>query len=357
MNNKKILDISWGTIFKISITIVFLYFLYLIKELIIWFIFALVISILLEPVIGILTKKRVPRVVAVVSIYLFIFGILSYALYSALPFLISEIQNFSEIFPKQLPAYFEKISPMFKGLGVEAFENFETLLNTLKKPFEEMARNVFSALITLFGGIFAAFFTISLAIFLSLEKGLMEKGLAVFFPKEYENYLLNLWNKSKEKVTGWFLMRIIGVLFVGLSSYIAFRALGANYPVSLAVLAGLFDFIPIVGPLVAAILIFIVLSLDNFLMAIFVLIAFGLIQLIENTVLFPVLARKIIRISPVLILVALFIGGKLWGVLGAILLVPLVAILFEFFRDFLKKRRGDPSLVSPPEKSSELSTD
>ena len=103
MGDKKILDISWGTIFKVSITALCLYFLYLIKELIIWFIFALIISILFEPVIGILTKRRVPRLVAVVFIYLFVFGILSYAFYLALPFFIFESQNFSEVLPQHIP--------------------------------------------------------------------------------------------------------------------------------------------------------------------------------------------------------------------------------------------------------------
>lgn len=351
MDDKKTLDISWGTIFKISIAAISLYFLYLIKDIIIWFIFALVISILFEPAIRLLAKRRIPRVAAVVFVYFLIFGILGYSLYLVLPFFISEIQNFSEVLPQQLPEYFEKISPMFKELGIEAFENFESFLDSFKKPFEEMARNVFSTLITLFGGIFAAFFTISIAIFLSLEKGLMEKGLVLFFPKKYENYLFDLWNRSKEKVTGWFLMRIIGMIFVGLSSYLVFSLLEVNYPVSLAAVAGVFDFIPIIGPLVAIILIFTVVSLDNFLKAVFVFAAFGLIQLIENGVLLPALARRIIKVPPVIVLVGLFIGGNLWGVLGAILLVPLIAILFEFFRDFLKGRKEELFLGSSSKES------
>ena len=185
MEDKRILDISWGTILKISIAVIFIYFLFLIKSLIIWFIFALVISILLEPAIGILSRRRVPRLVAVVSIYLFIFGILSCLLFLALPFFISEIQNFSEVLPQQMPGFFERISPIFKQLGIEAFESFDTFMDSFRGLFEEMARNIFSTLIVLFGGILATFFTISMAVFLSMEKGLMERGLTLFFPKKY----------------------------------------------------------------------------------------------------------------------------------------------------------------------------
>jgi len=338
---------------KLGLAAIILYFLFLIKDLIIWFVFALVISILFEPTIGLLARKRVPRLVAVVFVYLFIFGILSYLSYLSLPFFISEIQNFSEVLPQQIPGFFERISPLFKQLGIEAFESFDTFMNSFRNVFDQMAKNVFSTLIIVFGGIMATFFTISMALFLSLEKGLMEKGLTLFFPKKYEAYLSELWQKSKQKVVGWFLMRVIGVIFVGISSFIAFSFLGVHYPLSLAVIAGVSDFIPIIGPLVAIIFISMVVSVDSLLKAAFVFAAFGIIELIENGVLFPILAKRIIRIPPIIVLIALFIGGKLWGVLGAILLIPLVAILFEFLKDFLKEKKEEVFARPSSKESSE----
>jgi|GEM_PF-194683 len=337
----KFLDISWGTIFKILAAIVFAYFVYLIKDLIVWFIFALVISILFEPIINFLIKRRIPRTFAVLSAYLFFFGILTFSVYSSLPFLISEIRNFSAGFPQQIPIFFEKVSPMFKQLGINTFESFDAFLADFQKPLEEITKNIFNILIVFFGGIMAAFFTIGMALFISLEKGLMEKFLILFFPKKYENNLIELWNKSKEKVIGWFLMRIIGVIFVGLSSFIIFKILNVNYPVSLAVIAGTFDFVPIVGPLLAAILIFITVALDSFAKAIFVIVAFALVEIAENAILFPLLSRRMIRVSPLIVLAGLFIGAKIWGFLGAIILVPLMAIMFEFLKDFIRQNKEE----------------
>lgn len=337
----KFLDISWGMIFKILITILFVYFIYLIRDLIVWFIFALVLSILFEPIINILTKRKIPRIFAVTIVYLFFFGILAYVSYISLPFLISEVRDFSAGFPQQIPVFFEKISPTFKQLGVNTFESFDTFLANFQKPLEEVTKNVFSILLVFFGGIMSTFFTIGMSFFISLEKGLMEKILILFFPKKYEDYLIGLWNKSKDKVIGWFLMRVIGVIFVGLSSYIAFLILNIDYPVSLAAIAGVFDFVPIVGPLIAAIIIFITVALDSVLKAIFVIVVFAIIGSIENNVLFPVLSRKIIRVPPLIVLVSLFIGGKLWGVVGAIVLVPLIAIMFEFLKDFIKENKEE----------------
>lgn len=350
-SKKQLLDISWGTIFKIIVAAASLYFLFLIKELIIWFLFALIISIILEPVIKFLVKRKIPRSVSTIFVYFFIFSIACFFIYLTVPFFITEIQSFSKILAVEIPNYFEKVSPVLRDSGIETFENFETFINNFQEPLKKMSGNVFNTFIAFFGGILATFFTISLAIFLSLEKKLMEKGLALFFPKKYENYLLNLWNRSKNKVTGWFLTRILSVVFVGILSYLAFVALKVDYPVSFAIFIGAFDFIPIIGPLIAAIFICAAISMDSLLKAAFVLIVLALIQIIENNVLMPVLTGKIVKISPALVLIALFIGGELWGILGAVLLVPLVAMLFEFLKDFLSEKKEELFLDSSNKQS------
>ncbi len=338
---KYFLDISWGTIFKILVAVFSIYFIFLIREFIIWFIFALIISILFEPIVRFLVKRKVPRVLAVVSVYFLVFGLIGYSLYLLLPFFFSEMQKFTVTLSEQIPDYLEKAAPVFSSLGVETPDSFSQFLLEFQELFGKMEDNLLSTLLALFGGILATFFTFSLAIFLSFEKGLMEKGLALFFPKKYENYLLDLWNRSKKKVTGWFLVRIIGVVFVGVSSYIAFKILGIDYPVSFAMIMGMFDFVPILGPIVASAFIVLTISMDSFLQAGFVLIALGLIQVLQENIFLPIITSKTVKISPAVVLIALFIGGKLWGILGAILLVPLVAILFEFLKDFFSERKEE----------------
>ena len=104
-------------------------------------------------------------------------------------------------------------------------------------------------------------------------------------------------------------------------------------------LAGSLNFIPVVGPILAGILIFLIVSLDSIPRAIWALVAFILIQLIEGNILTPILTKKFIGLPPVLVLISLSIGGKLWGILGAILAIPLAGIIYEFLKDFLEKRK------------------
>jgi len=340
MNNGKILDISWETIFKILFAVIFLYFLYLIRNVLIWFIFAVIISVLFEPLIDFLTKRKIPRLISVVLIYFIIFGLIALSIYFTVSIFTSEIRQFTKV----LPQYFEKISPPFKALGFQAFENIEEFIGLLSKNLERMADTIFSAIAAIFGGILATLSIFSLSLFLSLEEKPIQKALSLIFPKKYEASLLDLWSRCKIRVSGWFLSRIFGCLFVGISSLVAFSLFNTKYPFSLGILAGTLNFVPIVGPIITGIIIFVIVCLDNFFQAILVLIVFILIQQIENNIILPALTKKFIGLSPVIVLLALTVGGILWGIWGAILAIPFFGILFEFFKEFLQKRK-EKSLV------------
>lgn len=341
MSNEKLLDISWGTILKLFFAVLILYVLYQIKDILIWFVFALIISILFNSPIEFLRKLKIPRILAVCFAYVAFFGILILIVYSTIPLFVSEIKQFSQV----LPQYFEKISPPLRDLGVKAFEDIDTFLNTLGGALEKIVANIFNIFFVIFGGIFATIFILTTAIFLSLEEKGVEKGLTLFFPKKYENYLLSIWEKCQRKVSGWFLTRIIACLFVGIVSFIAFLLFNTPYSFTLGLLAGALNFIPIVGPIITGILLFIIIAVENISKAIFVLITFILIQQVENNILTPFLSKKFVGLSPVLVLASLVIGGTLFGFLGAILAIPLAGILFEFFKEFLEKKKEEKTAV------------
>lgn len=340
MNEEKnILDISWETLFKIGVFVVLMYFLYIIRDLIIWFVLALIIAIIVEPIIKLLRKVRIPRIVGTILIYVLIFVGVGMFLYLTVPFVISELFNFSKAAPKEIPSLLEEISPVLKPFGFEISKNLSNILKVAQSKLLKSGGNVFHSLSSLFGGAMAFIFTFFVAIFLSLEENIIEKILRIFTPQRYENYIINLWKRSQQKVIGWFLIRIVGVIFVGSLSFLLFYFSKINYPVLLSLIGGLFDFVPIIGPVTAAFIILGMASLGGLTKGVIALLLYGFAELLENIIIFPVLSQKIIRISPVLVLVALFIGGKIWGVLGAILAVPLIAILYEVIRDFFIKRK------------------
>ncbi len=331
------LDISWGTIVKLSLTALLLYLFFLTKDILVWVVFGVIISLLFNPVIDFLQQKRIPRVVGTVGMYLLVFGVIAFSIYSIAPFFVSEIQRFSRLFPE----YLEAVAPPLEGLGVTGFSDAQSFFNTVSGGVERFASNFFSALFAIFGGMFSTMFVLSIAIFLSLEEKSIERMITMLFPKKYETFALTIWAKSQKKVSAWFISRVVGSLFVGIATAVSLLLFGVEYPYSLGFLAGISNFIPLIGPLVSGAAIALLVALDDVTKAVLVLVAFVLIQQLESNILTPLLTKKFVGISPVIVLIALAIGGELWGIMGALLAIPLAGILAEFIRDFLKKRKEE----------------
>jgi predicted PurR-regulated permease PerM len=341
MEDRKILDVSWGTIFKFFLAVLILYFVYLTRDILILFIFALIISVLFNPAIDFLIKRKIPRVLAVVLIYFAIFGIVGLLIYSIASAFVFEIQNFSDSFH----GYFDKISPFLQNVGGSAFGDFGTFTKATQDWLTKASSNILSAVGAIFGSIFSTFTIFSLAIFLSLEEKAVEKTLLLLFPRKYEVHALNVWQRVQTKVAGWFGARILACLFVGIMTFTACKILAIKYALSFGLLAGITSIVPVIGALVAGAVIVLFSLLDSWAKAIFILIIFILIHQIEGNIVTPLLSKKFIGLPPVVVLLALLIGGQLWGIMGALLAIPLFGILFEFVKEFLKKKRDEKTVA------------
>ncbi len=345
MSEQKVLDLSWSTVLKIALAVIFFYILFQIKDIIVWFIFALIISILFNPAIDFLKKFKIPRVVSTCLIYFLVFGLLSVVFYSAVVALVTEVEQLSQI----LPHYLQELSPTLREIGVYALEDIESFINEIRGSLRELSGAFFSVLFSVFGGIFTTFFVLTMAFFLSLEGRIVERAMVALFPKKYEEYSLVLWKRCQKKVSSWFATRILVCLFVGIATYISCLILAVKYPFSLGLVAGVANFIPYIGPLISGSFIFAITAADGLAKGFFILIVFVLIQLIESSVLTPVLSHKFIGLSPVLVIMALAIGGVLWGALGALLAIPLAGILFEFLKEFFEKRKKEEQALESSE--------
>ncbi|MFH1643482.1 MAG: AI-2E family transporter [Patescibacteria group bacterium] len=331
------LDISWGTILKIAFASFCFYITYLIRDILVWSLFALIISVLFEPAIDFLIRKKVPRSLAVSLIYVSAFGILALAIYWIFPILFVETKQFSQLFPQ----YFEKISPPLRSLGLEAFESMESFITFLGGFLEKASSSVLNALSVVFGGFSSTIFITSISFFISLEERGIDRFLGIFTPKKYEKYVLDLWERCQIKTAKWFAARILTGFFVSLLVLIALKVFNVKYSFTLAFLAGVLEIVPILGPMISAFTAFMLVALDSWLKALFVLGAYILIQQIEGNIVTPLLTKKLVGLPPAVVLISLAVGGKLLGLLGAILAIPITGILFEFWKDFLMARKEE----------------
>jgi len=144
------------------------------------------------------------------------------------------------------------------------------------------------------------------------------------------------------KVSAWLNGQLLLGAIIGSTAAIGLWLLGVPYFYVLALLAGIGEMIPIVGPIIAAIPAVAVASSVSGTTALWTALFFLVQQQLENHVLVPKIMERQVGISPAVVIVALLIGGSLLGVMGAILAVPTAAILQVIYQE-LERRRADPS--------------
>ncbi|MGB9743481.1 MAG: AI-2E family transporter [Minisyncoccales bacterium] len=340
-NNTKLLDISWASVLKIALIFLVIYLLFLLRDVLVLILFALVFSVLFNPAIEFLQKIRLPRVLASGLVYLLVFGIFGLSVYLLSLPLANEVKQFASFFTQ----YFEKLSPSLRSLGFAFFENFESFMQSFETWLRDASANILSGLSAVFGGLSATLIIFFLSFFFSLEENIAERFIRIFFPKKYEEFALIHWQKAQQKITGWFSARLLCCLFVAIASFFVLKLFKINYAFSLSLFAGITNIIPYLGPIVAGFFMTVVVILEDWLKAIFILVAFLLIQQIESSLLSPFLLKRIIGLPPALVLISLIVGAKLFGFLGVLLGIPLGGILYEFIVDFLEKRRKQEEIV------------
>jgi predicted PurR-regulated permease PerM len=299
--------------------------------------FAVAISVLLDPAINSLRRFKIPKVISVLTVYLSIFGIVGLLIYLTAPIFISELRQFSQ----NLPNYFEQINPVLKQFGIETAQDFDDFIGATVGGLQQSSQSIIKALMIFLGGVLSAVSILTFAFFLSLEDRGVEKALLLLFPQRYEDQIRTIFVKSQKKIAGWFGARILACLFVGIASYIVFYIFGIKYAFTLALVSGILNFIPYIGPWVTSILliIFIAVSSGSWMTVLYVLIAITLVQEVENKLLTPILMKKMTDLPAVLVLMSMLVGGKVFGFTGLIFAVPVAGIIFEFTREFLEKRR------------------
>lgn len=330
------LDISWETIIKVLIAGLAFYILYLARDIAVWFFFGLIISVLFEPAIKFLRKLYVPKVIAVVFVYSSIFGILGLLIYLTAPIFVHELKQFSQF----LPDYLVRVNPILSQFGLDLSLK-GGITDILVNNLEQGSRGIIQAIMIFFGGVSASLVILTIAFFLSLEERSVERFLLLLTPKKYEGYIASIFEKSQKKVSGWFAARILACAFVGIASFIVFYIFSVKYAFILALFAGVLNFVPYIGPLITAILLFIfmLVSSGSWFVIIYVLLAFSVIQWLEGFLLTPILMKKMLDLPPVLVLVALLVGGQIFGFLGMIFSVPVFGIVYEFLKEFFEERR------------------
>lgn len=317
-----------------AVALVLFYVVYLLQNVIVWMVLALVISILLNPLIDILEKRKLPRTISVIVVYFSLLFFCILTVYIVVPPMVAEMQVFGSTFVQ----YFDKVPGFLSDLGLSSFKSIASLSSGMNESLVKVSSNIFNIFTSLFGSIFAGITVFVLALFMSIEEKEIIKGLKLVSPKEFEEEVLKRWERSQHHVVLWFGSRVLACICVALMTFLMCVLLKIKFALSLALLAGVLNIIPMVGPIISGVIVslFALTSLPKFIAVVIFLLV---IQQIESNVLVPFFTKKLTGLPTALVLISILTGGVLGGPIGAVLAIPLAGIFFEGLKDYFNKRK------------------
>jgi len=336
----KAINISWAAIFKVVVVILFLIFLYLIRDVIIIFIFALIVASAIAPAVDALEKIKIPRVIGAVISYVIIIGVLAFLISLVVAPVIRDIKNLSS----NLPEYLEGLSFKFKALErtfskyAVAIEQIQRFLGRLVERLQSSQDGIFSRVIDIFGGIFSFVLAIIISFYLSVQKRGVQRILISISPFNHRDYIMDIWERAQKKLGRWLQGQLFLGIIVGTLVYMGLCFLNIKYALLLAIFAGVLEIFPYIGPVIAAVPAVIIGFLQAPILGLWVLVLYVAVQQLENYLIVPLVIGRVVGLNPIIVIMALLIGAKLGGILGMILAVPITAVLAEFVKDAVKKK-------------------
>lgn len=311
-----------------------------------WYLSGVVILVLasiifaaaLNPSVVSLQKMKIPRPLAVGILYIVVFGVLGIVLYLVTPTITQQIQSLLSNLPSIQSHVQASLSSQPWLLSV-----YQKLTSTVAdRPdifINQVSQTAFGIVASVFG-----FVTVLVLTFYFLLNGRqIAQGLVKYVPtRRKRDEVLEIGLNSSVKLGHWIRGQLLLCLIVFVTTFITLSLLGVPYALTLALFAGLLQFIPFVGAVVGAIPAVLVAFTISPLKALFVVIFFVILQTLLGNIIGPQVMKKAVGVSPIIILIAALVGYTLLGVVGVILAVPIAAVIDVVYEsqgsDFVKEK-------------------
>lgn len=318
--------------FVVAITVLLLlWFLFEIKAILIILFIAYIIKAALYPFVSFLKNNKVPNSLAVVAVYLIFIGFIVLVVFPVFPFFVAQIESFIRVFP----AYFNATSKQF-NLHID----INTATSYVTGQMADIGRNAVSVTTKVFTSLFSVLTVIAVSFYLLLDHDRIRKNGIAIFSKNYRQKVNNFFTKAEEKLGAWFRGQIVLSLAIGIATWILLTLLHIPFAVPLAILAGLLEILPTIGPILSSVPAIIIGFTISPVVGLLVALSYTGIQILENHILVPRIMEKAVGLHPVVVIVAILIGGELMGVIGALLAVPITSIIVILFSVIYGRQRS-----------------
>lgn len=320
------LEPSTKIILKVIFAVVALAFLWAIRDIIVILLLALILASAMEPMVDYFNKKRVPRAVSVLTTYILVLGLAALVIYLLIPPVIYQFKLLEANWPEYSAKFQNKIS----GTVLENFGIFDFFQNFITGGQNTVVSRTFG----IFNGFFSFVTVLVISFYLVAEEKGMKNFISTLLPEKHHDFIFQLVQKVQKKMGLWIIGQIILSFCIFALSLIGLYILGVKYALFLALLAGLLEVVPYIGPFLSAVPAVFFAFIQSPPLALAVAILYLLIQKTESYVLVPKVMEKTIGTSPLVVLIAILVGFKLAGVVGLLIAVPLAGALTVIVNEF-----------------------
>ncbi len=294
-----------------------------IREILTAIFLAYIIMAALLPAANFLRKKGFPNILA---------ALLPYT--TAVVFILLIVVPMVPLFSNEIGKLFFGLPDYIRKAGSAVGLTIETnqIQAFVSRESETIGRNAFDFTRQFFGGIVSVLTILVISFYLLLYQNRFQDAVADLFQEDDRKRAIQALNKINEKLGAWLRGQAILCLSIGIISYIALTILGVPYALPLAIIAGLLEVVPTIGPIIASVPAIIVALTISPAYGLTVAIVYLVIQLLENNLLVPKIMERAVGLNPVVVILAVMIGGNLMGVIGALLAIPFVSFLIVLYK-------------------------
>lgn len=291
--------------------------------------FAMIIAILLNPLVNKLNRKSIPHVVSILLSMLLAICVIGSILY----FLSSQIIGFSENWPLLKEKFSSLLSELQHWLEQDFGLAIQTQVNMIKDAIDSskaLPGQIFGTALDMLG----ILLLIPIYVFLFLfYKNLILNFLYEVYAPEHSKQVADVLNQTKMAIQSYMVGLLLEAIAVAILNSTALLILDVRYAILLGVMGALLNMLPYIGGLVAIALPVLIATMtkDGFSTQLGIIIAYLIIQFIDNNILVPRIVSSKVQINALFSIFIVLMGGALWGISGMFLSIPFVAIVKIIF--------------------------
>lgn len=335
------ITITTGTIVKAVLVIAVAGLLFFLRGIVLVVLTAIVIASAIEPAVAGLVRRKIPRILSVIIVYLFLIAVFFSIFYFFLPSVFNDLSAFIAAMPAYIDAvgktgvisqYAQIAGGSSGGEAISSANILDGIRSTL--GVNMLFSNTFAAIAAIFGGVFSFVLIVIFSFYFAVVETGVDDFLRVVTPKSHQSYVLGLWRRSQNKIGLWMQGQLLLAVIMGVLVYLGLTILGVPHALVLAVITACFEIIPVFGPVLSAVpAVAIAFAAGGAGLGLLTVALYVIAQQFENHLIYPLVVTRVVGVPPLLVILALIVGAELAGFLGVILSVPIAATIRELARD------------------------